>query len=560
MNEQALIYEVKSAATVNATELFSDDQKFFYWNDSKFKYLNENDYVFVVNKNSGWVLFARFQEKRIKTTLDKNRLIASFNYRGKLFEPEAPNLKKLNDWKHFIEIEVLSLISIPDNWIWKSLGSSETTYINGPKIDSMNSNRVLNIDQLNQLSDFELYKDVLRSSKENFTSSREQIVNDPPNPMNLEAKTIIDHVYKYITNCGFRYQYEDIANFYLSLKSKPFVILAGISGTGKTQLPRRFAEAVGMAKDQLIQIPVRPDWTDASDLIGYTALDGSYVPKPLTLAIKEAISNKTKPYFFVLDEMNLARVEHYFSDFLSIIETRTRHNGNIITDPLIREEELQNVSNKTDFQNLYWPENLYLIGTVNMDETTHSFSRKVLDRANTIEMNEVDLNWLTATKLDRTDEVIADNSLFRSEFIQSIDLNQSSKDLVADQLFKLIEINEILKIGDMHFAYRVRDEVAYYLIYAVKYGLLDVNQALDFQLVQKVLPRIHGSSLRIQMILIKLLNLLATTTFNPKSPDIDELRKRKTDLIEQTLYKRAVIKIIFMIERFEEDRFTSFWL
>lgn len=195
---------------------------------------------------------------------------------------------------------MLSLISIPDKWIWKSLKSSETTYINGPKIDSMNSNRVLNIDQLNQLSDFELYKDVLRSSKENFTSSREQIVNDPPNPMNLEAKTIIDHVYKYITNCGFRYQYEDIANFYLSLKTKPFVILAGISGTGKTQLPRRFAEAVGMAKDQLIQIPVRPDWTDASDLIGYTALDGSYVPKPLTLAIKEAISNKTKPYFLFL--------------------------------------------------------------------------------------------------------------------------------------------------------------------------------------------------------------------------------------------------------------------
>lgn len=558
MNEQALIYEVKSAATKNAAKLFSNDQKFFYWNDSKFKYLNENDYVFVVNKKGGWVLFARFLKKRIKTTLDNNRLVASFSYRGKLFEPKAPNLKQLNNWKHFIEFEVIRRIQIPDKWDWKSLGSSETTYINGNKVDSKNQNRVLNIDQLRQLTDFELYQEVLRSSEANFTDSKTLI--DPPNKMKKEARTILNYVYKHIKNSGFRYQYEEIANFFLSLKTKPFVILAGISGTGKTQLPRKFAEAVGMSRNQLIQIPVRPDWTDASELIGYTALDGSYKPKPLTNAIKEAISNKAKPYFLILDEMNLARVEHYFSDFLSIIETRTRDNGKIITDPLIREEELENAINKGEFLNLYWPENLYLIGTVNMDETTHSFSRKVLDRANTIEMNEVDLNWLNRTKLDESDISIADNSLFKSEFIQSTDLDQSSKNMISDQLIKLININEILKIGDMHFAYRVRDEVAYYLIYAAKYELLELNQALDYQMVQKILPRIHGSSLRIQIILIKLLNLLAATTYNPKTPDIDDLRKRKTDLIEQTVYKRAVSKIIFMIERFEEDRFTSFWL
>ena len=105
----------------------------------------------------------------------------------------------------------------------------------------------------------------------------------------------------------------------------------------------------------------------------------------MTIAIQKATANPGKPYFFILDEMNLARVEHYFSDFLSVIETRERVGNQIKTDPILREEILNSAKNKNDFAVAGWPQNLYLIGTVNMDETTHSFSRKVLDRANSIE-------------------------------------------------------------------------------------------------------------------------------------------------------------------------------
>ena len=91
----------------------------------------------------------------------------------------------------------------------------------------------------------------------------------------MNPKEIIEYTHQYLGSLGFQYQYEEIANFYLALKAKPFVILAGISGTGKTQLPRKFAEAIGMSKEQVIQVPVRPDWTDGSDLLGYTSLDGS---------------------------------------------------------------------------------------------------------------------------------------------------------------------------------------------------------------------------------------------------------------------------------------------
>ena len=210
----------------------------------------------------------------------------------------------------------------------------------------------------------------------------------------MTPKETIRHSHQYIASNGFQYQYEEIANFYLALKAKPFVILAGISGTGKTMLPRKFASAVGMSKAQVILVPVRPDWTDGSDLLGYVGLDNIFKPKDLTLAIIKAHDNPEKPYFFILDEMNLARVEHYFSDFLSVIETREKKDGIIKTDPILREEVLQNAANGSDYKAFGWPQNLYLIGTVNMDETTHSFSRKVLDRANSIEMNEVDLRWI----------------------------------------------------------------------------------------------------------------------------------------------------------------------
>ncbi len=374
----------------------------------------------------------------------------------------------------------------------------------------------------------------------------------------ITVSKILYHTNSFITSKGFHYTKEEIANFYLSLKTKPFVILAGISGTGKTQLPRKFAEALGMSKDQVIQVPVRPDWTDGSDLLGYTGLDEEFKPKELSLAIIKANSNPGKPYFFILDEMNLARVEHYFSDFLSIIETRDRKNDIIITDPILKKEVLEKAKNAEEYAGLTWPENLYLIGTVNMDETTHAFSRKVLDRANTIEMNEVNLNWIKSN--NNIVEALGDinNSFFKTEFIGSIDLKEEEKKSVEENINLLKKVNEILKKADLHFAYRVRDEVAFYLILNKKYGLLEERTAMDFQLVQKVLPRIHGSSERVQIVLVELLNLLEGTSFRAENFEFGHLNGK---ISEASLkYRRSSSKIIFMLKRYDDDRFTSFWL
>ena len=136
----------------------------------------------------------------------------------------------------------------------------------------------------------------------------------------------VSYIKSYIESRGFHFPKDLIENFYLSLKTKPFVILAGVSGTGKTKLVKLFAEALGAtsANHQFNLIPVRPDWSDPSDLLGYKDLTGAFRPGQLAEVLVEAskADNRNKPYFICLDEMNLARVEHYFSDLLSVIETQ----------------------------------------------------------------------------------------------------------------------------------------------------------------------------------------------------------------------------------------------
>lgn len=400
-------------------------------------------------------------------------------------------------------------------------------------------------------------KDYLNSF---FTNESISTVNQISN-LNVNMKNFIDNIESYIKSKGFNFKKEEIANFYLSLKTKPFVILAGISGTGKTQLPRLFAEAVGMDRDkQVIQVPVRPDWTDASDLIGYTSLNNQFISKPLTDAILNANKEPDKPFFFILDEMNLARVEHYFADFLSIIETRSHKNGKIITDALITESQIKDANNKDKYQGLYWPENLYLIGTVNMDETTHPFSRKVLDRANSIEMNTVELDWLPPSGNEKSALTNFSNKNLKGNYIGSGNLSDADKSMVKDELTFLKEINDILKIADLHFAYRVRDEIIFYLLYAKKEALLESKKAMDFQLMQKILPRIHGSSIRTQKVLVGLINMFGNESYAENNPDMSHIQKNKLELIKKSDYPKTLEKLIFMLERFDEDRFTSFWV
>ena len=371
----------------------------------------------------------------------------------------------------------------------------------------------------------------------------------------MTDKQKIDRIKRYIAWKGFSYEEGLIENFYLSLKSKPFVILAGISGTGKTRLVKFFAKAISA---EYKMVPVRPDWSDSSDLFGHVNLNGEFVPGAILEFISDAAKQPEKPFILCLDEMNLARVEYYLSDFLSVIETREITNGVIESAPLMSLEKYgSDLAAREKYGELGFPQNLYIVGTVNMDETTFPFSKKVLDRANTIEFSYVDLIPNNAS-IETVQKLEIENKFLVSEYLL---LDQCQDNLVDDICLKLQEINDVLKIANAHVGYRVRDEIVFYMINNKKTGLLSENIALDNEIMQKILPRIQGSTESVKTMLCELFKIFAGDFDGYQTQSDDIASKMLKKLQEGTaIYPHSAEKVAFMVRRFEEDGFTSYWL
>ncbi|MFL0400310.1 MrcB family domain-containing protein [Bacillus nitratireducens] len=360
----------------------------------------------------------------------------------------------------------------------------------------------------------------------------------------LDQQSIIDHVSSYIQSKGFYYEKKDLINFFLSLKTKPFVILSGISGTGKTKIVQWFAESLGATEEngQFTLIPVRPDWSDSSDLLGYVNLQGEFQERPLIKVLETADANPNRPYFVVLDEMNLARVEYYFSDFLSVMESRKWKDGKIVTSPVLPES----ITNK----HIMIPSNVYIIGTVNMDETTHPLSKKVLDRANTIEFNTVNLDYFNfLMDVEEKEAEIVSNSSLAAKYLHLKECFKENEDLVRNISSVLIEINKTLESVGAQVGYRIRDEICFYMAYNEQGKLLLFDEALDYQIYQKILPRLAGSDGRTEEVLKQLYVLCANEEYDSGN-NADSYAK----------YPRSANKLSHMLRRFEYDGFTSFWI
>lgn len=408
-----------------------------------------------------------------------------------------------------------------------------------------------------------IYKEYVEIISKDDTAEKESTVTG--GEKSLSIAEIVNNIKDYITAKGFNYTDGLIENFYLSLKAKPFVILAGISGTGKTRLVRLFAEAVGAteANSRYKMVAVRPDWSDSSDLFGHVDLNSRFIPGVIIDFIKQAEIDSKNPYFLCLDEMNLARVEYYLSDILSVIETRGFIDGKIVSAPLVSESYYgadQNAAGKYGIVRL--PENLYLVGTVNMDETTFPFSRKVLDRANTIEFSYVDLMPIINDYNENYSALNLDNSFLKTEYLLLKECCDSFDDI---QLYcaELQSINKILQQANAHIGYRVRDEFIFYLVNNKKYGLLAENEAFDNGLMQKILPRIQGSSAVIKSMLSDLFKYCAGD-FSGYNEQTDNLSNRMHAVLKESgrkiKYRRSAEKIELMTRRLEEDGFTSYWI
>lgn len=304
-----------------------------------------------------------------------------------------------------------------------------------------------------------------------------------------------------INNSGLLFSQKLITRFVASLLTKPFVILSGLSGSGKTKMAEAFAKWICQDESQYCIIPVGADWTNREPLLGFpNALkEGEYI-KPDNGALDILINanqNPALPYFLILDEMNLSHVERYFADFLSVMESK----GEI---SLYAEGEGKNeIPAKVSL-----PSNLFIIGTVNIDETTYMFSPKVLDRANAIEFRvstseiknffenekEVDMELLErqGASMAQSFVELAQNNMFEDQ-----DLSQVHNTLVHF-------FDELKKAG-AEFGYRSAREIIRLINQlTILDENLSIDEKLDIAIMQKLLPKLHGSRRKLCPILVKL--------------------------------------------------------
>lgn len=363
-----------------------------------------------------------------------------------------------------------------------------------------------------------------------------------------------------------------------AIKSKPFLLLAGISGTGKSRIVRELARAcwdvdspeyTAHKPKNYEMVQVKPNWHDSSELIGYVSrINGEqYVVGPFLRFMVKAILDPNTPYFLCLDEMNLAPVEQYFAEFLSVIESRKQENGKVVTDPIVDYEPTEAYKNLIDQlfdddeiraeylkekggKRLSIPQNLIVVGTVNMDETTFSFSRKVLDRAMTIEMNEVNL----AGGLTQKHETIG-----KLNFDDLVGMNVEGVDVYADHLevcdkaiAYLQKINDVLEGTPFKVAYRTRNEFLLYVVNNLPYRKdEDGNELSEEEVVARALDEITS---------MKVLSRIEGDDQKVKEELLARLEQAVTDMLPETLHEKSVslAKLKEMKERCKTG-FTSFW-
>lgn len=291
-------------------------------------------------------------------------------------------------------------------------------------------------------------------------------------------------------------------------KSGPYRFRIVQSGAGSQEQLKQEAAAdqqavVGSTVNRLF-IPVQSNWTDRTELFGYyNQLEGKYSSTPLIRFIQEAAENPAIPHLLILDEMNLSKVEHYFSDFLSCLESRIQGAAEVSQEPI-------HLHGRGDFApaddplveqvpgKLYLPANLYVTGTVNVDETTYMFSPKVLDRANVVEFNDVDLALLESVQSADDGFVLTSMPSYDGASPVTKGDYLAAPKPVQDMLKSLIAL---LKPFSMHFGYRVAQEICRFVNAARSHVSDDeicIQAAMDAQIVQKILPKFSGSQAQLE--------------------------------------------------------------
>ena len=373
-----------------------------------------------------------------------------------------------------------------------------------------------------------------------------------------------------------------------AIKSKPFLLLAGISGTGKSRIVRELARAcwdVDSAEynahkpKNFEMVQVKPNWHDSSELIGYVSrIDGvRYVVGPFLKFMVKAIQDPNTPYFLCLDEMNLAPVEQYFAEFLSVVESRkVDKDGNVVTDPLVDYSSTEEYKSLIDQlfcddaerkayltevggKRLTIPQNLIVVGTVNMDETTFSFSRKVLDRAMTIEMNKVDLMAGLTNRHENIGKIEFADIIGKA--VEGVDVYAAHQTVCDKAIAYLKSINAALDKTPFKIAYRTRNELLLYVVNNLSWKtdneLEDfvIARALDEITCMKILTRIEGDETKVSANFLDNLGNAIKSGLVEIDKDLLQANKSHKGDAYQPI---SLDKLDEMKER-QKSGYTSFW-
>ena len=433
--------------------------------------------------------------------------------------------------------------------------------------------------------------------------------------------------------------------YILALRTKPFLLLAGISGTGKSRIVREFAfkscpdylrDKDGTTPGNYCMIEVKPNWHDSTELLGYWSnINKRYMFTKFVKFLVKAKMFPKVPFFVCLDEMNLAPVEQYFAEFLSVLETRRLiKNGEgedeVVSGVLVDKEffaklgtlsstsgtlgtlktdrdiyfklfdiqdkvEMEKVKNDSDSlltEGLTLPENVFIVGTVNMDDTTHQFSRKVIDRAMTIEMNGGALADIFKNNSDLTyaDEPMTMDDM-KSRYITASEVLEKCYAVVNNQEIsdyiqgkgeeglpqRLEEINKVLRGTPFTVSYRVMNELTIYLAVLLDKAVEDgtevttdnfkpyVEEAIDKILLMKILPRVEGDDEMFRISddernLYGLNNQVDENGISHEYTKLDWLREIAPQHTAEDEQKyMAVDKLKEMIGRLNRQSFTRYW-
>ncbi|PLR71029.1 McrB family protein [Bacillus sp. UMB0728] len=338
----------------------------------------------------------------------------------------------------------------------------------------------------------------------------------------------LNTLFDQLNKTGLIFEKKQLVNYHTALKTRRLVILSGPSGTGKTQVVFQYAKALGIVNKDMQQfkmIPVKPNWKDDTDLIGFLdTINNIYRPSESGLVdvLIEAKNNQDKIYLICFDEMNLAKVEYYFSQFLSVLELE----GNERKISLYSKKLVGRVLNGEQYPHeISILPNVLFVGTINNDETTQTLSDKVLDRANFIEFNIPENhinNWVNrynhvsehSPADSKTDRKVVDLYHYNNWKKGKTEIN-----LLPSEIEILNQLNEVLIKHDnlKGIGFRVLDHINSYMLNLPVNQILGRSDAFDLQISQKIIPKIRGTYDELKEILIEeensILSILDETTY-----------------------------------------------